>query len=642
MDKRNWTYKLVVLESYLDQSFDWVEDAEKNAITDMAQTGIHSGYTAAQDPAGPNLKVQISGPGYAHDKAGRRLYESNATVLVDCEYDEYGIATAVTPASGKTRWIAIFVRFTTQYADAIVDGNGVSVYTKEYDDVEFFVRQGTEAVGPTRVALQTEALLVCDIELTDGMTQIQNADIDLDRREDWYRELAATLTNLGDMYFGTPLAAIDQMMQWVDDLQLGTSIGFTGAATWHDTTTIAATTVSTAIEEIVTVLAEDTATPGSDKIGSEVYVAGATFTLAQGSVWDQLQQISDAIEVSVQSNVDENITGQWDFTDFVTIDCTGVIAANALPITCTAKGASPGGLFYGGGTITGGSAGRQGIIAIGGLTATLSGVGGQFSGGSPSASGNGATGSAGYGGDGTSTGDGGAGGYFHGGDEGGVAGVGGDGVQGSGGANDGNGGKFTGDGNGYGALALGAGAVDPTTAAFDGAGLVGIGSTTADGYGLVAIGDGAGIGAYLKGGATASPLFIWPAAKPVSALSVGCIAVSVAGDIQSYRGGDFRYIGCQAWANVSTNGAGAITLDGDLGFASISFPSASVARLTFDDVFSNTDYSAIATYIGGDTFIAKIYSQNAAYVEIQIFDEGGSTINISTAATEFNVACFGR
>jgi len=603
MDKRNWTYKLVVLESYLDQSFDWVEDAEKNAITDMAQTGIHSGYTAAQDPAGPNLKVQISGPGYAHDKVGRRLYESDATVLVDCEYDEYGIATAVTPASGKTRWIAIFVRFTTQYADAIVDGNGVSVYTKEYEDTEFFVRQGTEAVGPTRVALQTEALLVCDIELTDGMTQIQNADIDLDRREDWYRELAATLTNLGDMYFGTPLAAIDQAIQWIDVLQTGVGVGFTGAATWHDTNTLASTTVSTAIEEIVTVLAEDTATPGADKIGADNYVAGATFSLTRGSVWDQLQEIADAVDVACQSNADETITGQWDFEDFITVDVTGVVAANATPITCTAKGSGPGGIFLGGGeTATGVANEYQGLIAKGGFTATLAGLGGHFLGGTPSASGNAADGLFGVGGDGIGADDGGDGGLFHGGDAPG-AGNAGRGITALGGNSsagpDGTGGHFTGGG--------------------------------ADGFGVQAIRS-----------ANGSPLYISSGTDPTMLTGIGCISLSAVGDLRTYFGGKFRNVGCQAWANVTTTGGGGISLVGNLGIASVAI-STNAVRLTFDESMVNfaTSYCTVATAVGNVTYICRVLSQASTYVDVELFDDDGLNIAIGSTAVELNIAIFG-
>ena len=601
MDKRNWTYKLVVLESYLDQSFDWVEDADKNANLDLAMTGIHSGYTVAQDPAGPNLNLQISGPGKAHDKTGRRLYESDTTVLVDCEYDEYGIETAVTLASGKTRWIAVFVRFTTQYADAIVDGNGVSVYTKEYEDTEFFVRQGTEAIGATEVALQTEAILVCDVELTDGQTQILTADANLERREDWYRELVAILTNLGTQSFGTPLAAIDQAIRWIDALQVSAGVSFTGSATWHDTNAWTATDVGSALDEIVTELAEDTTNPGCDKIGSDNYVAGATFSLTRGSVWDQLKECADALEVACQSNADETITGQWDFEDFITIDCSGVAAVNATPITTTAKGSGPGGVFLGGGeTAHGVAEERQGLIAKGGFTTTLAGLGAHLIGATPSASGNAANGLYGVGGDGIGADDAGDGALFHGGDAPG-AGAGGRGITALGGnsaaGTDATGGHFTGGGT-------------------DGIGVQAIRSTNG------------------------SPLYISAGADPTTLVSTGCISMSAGGILRNYFGSDFRNVGCQAWGKISTDGAGAISVDGDLGITSAAI-NASAAVITLDETMSNTNYCVVATYVGASDYICRVTAQAVGTFDIEIFDDAGATKAIAGVAVEFNVAVFG-
>ena len=101
---------------------------------------------------------------------------------VDCSVDLVGIPTAVaTP--GNERWLVLFLRFDRQLSDPRTDGNAQQVYFRRDESFEIVVRQAPEgALGAgTKVALQQDELLICDLRLVHGQGQILDADIDLGR-----------------------------------------------------------------------------------------------------------------------------------------------------------------------------------------------------------------------------------------------------------------------------------------------------------------------------------------------------------------------------------------------------------------------------------------------------------------------------
>jgi len=151
-----------------------------------------------------------------------------------------------------------------------------------------------------------------------------------------------------------------------------------------------------------------------------------------------------------------------------------------------------GGVFLGNGASTSGIPERQGVFARGGQTTTVAGPGGQFTGGSPSTSGNGGTGVVASGGNAPASGDGGHGVRAFGGDS--DSGDGGHGIHGTGG-------DSTSGAGGAGVYGLGGSA--------DGPGVLGEGG--GGGPGVVGIGDGAsptitwrGQGGIFEGGFTST------------------------------------------------------------------------------------------------------------------------------------------
>lgn len=322
----------------------------------------------------------------------------------------------------------------------------------------------------------------------------------------------------------------------------------------------------------------------------------------------------------------------------------------------------------GGGTLAA-SVSRQGGYFQGGLTTTSGGLGVYATGGTPSSTGSGGTGgqfagadgatAAGgigaltQGGDGASNGAGGAGCYSEAGDgagsgaggnaihalagDGGATGGGGIGVYGAGGA----GGGTSGIG-GYGAYFEGG---NSSGADAGGKGIYAVGGNSvsgSDGTGGHFKGGGTdGIGAYCERSTNGSPLKISTGADPTTQLAIGCISMDAAGIMRSYFGSAWRYVGCQAWANVATDGASGISYHGEIGFSTVTLASSTVARLTFDTALSDAHYCAIPAHLGNNRE-ARIYSQTTTYVEIQILDNAGSSIDLSATALEFNVAIFGK
>ena len=272
MDRRDFFYRQIVSQSVMDEVFDWAEDADHAQNQDLALFGITDEYTVTED-APTAMTVQVAGPGKAYGKEGERIYMSDLTVDVDMSQDEYGIPTAVS-AAGQERWISLFVRSKRVLSDPAVDGNSVTVYTKRQESYELFVRQASEQAAGTGVkpALLSDAILLCDVQLLFGTSAITNADINVDRREDYVRK---TGTTIGDLVAGDPKAAIEWLFTELDTFSAPGAVPFTFTSDWFGAATVGqagvpnyggapVTNISDALDAIVWDLAQ---TYGSDLIG---------------------------------------------------------------------------------------------------------------------------------------------------------------------------------------------------------------------------------------------------------------------------------------------------------------------------------------------------------------------------------------
>jgi hypothetical protein len=127
MDRWDFFYKQLVSEADLDESNDWAENAERNFAIDAELTGIFSGGVATQhNPLG--LIVDVSAC-VARDRLGRRLVWGGVEEI-DVTEDEYAISTA--PSSGYKKWVTVYAQFTRNLSAPETDGNGATVYTKQY------------------------------------------------------------------------------------------------------------------------------------------------------------------------------------------------------------------------------------------------------------------------------------------------------------------------------------------------------------------------------------------------------------------------------------------------------------------------------------------------------------------------------
>lgn len=267
MNLRDWFYKQIVTQDQMDESYGWAEDADHDSVVDQNMWGLNRVIGTEWDssetsPASLSMEVS-GGPHRAYGKTGERIYLSNAVETLDCSVDEYGVSTSVVGAA-NSRYLSVFVRFKRLLADPEVDGSSVLVYTRKYEDAELFVRQGAEAVAPTKPALLSDALLVCDIELAYAQTTIQNTHIDTDRTEWWYSKTG--MASLSDHIGGNVKVTLEALWDALDTVAGGGG-PFTFSSTWFGGTPVGSspTTVSAALNAIVSDLA---ASSGSPLIGT--------------------------------------------------------------------------------------------------------------------------------------------------------------------------------------------------------------------------------------------------------------------------------------------------------------------------------------------------------------------------------------
>jgi hypothetical protein len=225
MNLFDWYFRQIVNQSEMDQAFVWGEEADWDLVKDLMMRpdaggneygGILDGG-AVTEQAVPDLTVQVSAIS-AFGKSGERIKDETPSVNVDVSQDEYGTSTAVT-VGGESRIISVFARFKRNPTTPAVDGNGLTVYTRQLESMEYFVRMGTSAVTPTPPPLLSDALLLKDITRANGQMTIQNTDMDDSRREDWIRFSGAAI--LSDFIHGTAKSAFLEVFQILDLLSSG-------------------------------------------------------------------------------------------------------------------------------------------------------------------------------------------------------------------------------------------------------------------------------------------------------------------------------------------------------------------------------------------------------------------------------------
>lgn len=184
-DKLNFYFKQKVTEGDLDQLQDNVLNSLFQQNEDLIGEGVLSGGAISEnDPADMNILVD---PLVGYGVNGTRV-ELTAQETVDCSTDVNGNDTSVS-TDGNEKWISVYIDFAWNKTDARTDGNGDVVYYDWQASYKFEVVQGDEASAgsATKPAIRHDgSVLLADILLSYGQTQIFNADIDEGRKQETF------------------------------------------------------------------------------------------------------------------------------------------------------------------------------------------------------------------------------------------------------------------------------------------------------------------------------------------------------------------------------------------------------------------------------------------------------------------------
>ncbi len=301
MKRHDYYFRQKVTHGELDEGFDYAENADHALATDPGLFGVCFGFGVAEHSPAPDLTVDVDGPGAAYDQYGQRIAFA-ALQTCDVSEDSDGASTAVINL-GNEKYVSVFIKFKRVNSDPRLDGAGVTVYFTRDESWEFIVRQGAEAAigAATPPALEADAVLLSDVRLIQGQTQVLNADIYDDRRQSVFvielagrytarlmagqlQEAIATLTTLWDAH-----------VSGTDYDHLASDINYEGGGAWHDGTTNPAATVEAQLDKIITDLV---AAAGSDRLGSAA-VAQSPTSLSAGSIFDQLTELLTAVNARV-------------------------------------------------------------------------------------------------------------------------------------------------------------------------------------------------------------------------------------------------------------------------------------------------------------------------------------------------------
>lgn len=187
MDRVNFFFEQRVTQAELDEVFDDVEAAIWNLMKDALGFGFLTGATVVQHSPTADLSVDL-GQFLGYDQLGQRLFQSSgdAPEVVNCAVDEVAATTAVT-TPGNEKTLALFVEFDRALSEPRLDGNGATVQYQVDESFKVNVVQSAEATLGNSVPppLRNDQILVADVVLVYGQTQILNSDIDQSRKEDF-------------------------------------------------------------------------------------------------------------------------------------------------------------------------------------------------------------------------------------------------------------------------------------------------------------------------------------------------------------------------------------------------------------------------------------------------------------------------
>jgi len=309
MDIFDYYFKQIVTQGQLDWAFDRVQDAMYGISVDNDLFGIVDGLGISEHAPTPDKTIDLAGPGTAYDKSGQRCNIPDALTVVDCSQDEFG-TDSNPPTATYQRYISVFIRFDRNLTDPALDGNNITVWTKQLESFEVFVRLGAEAPVGTAVPapLMADAILLGDILVTNGFTAIVNGDIDRTRREDWVRFTGSVL---GDRVYGTPKDAVEDILALIESW--GGALPFSFGQNWYNSVVVKGpspppATMQQALDAIIFDLTQiQTFSEATLKAGAELIGMKGSPPWAYTTTWTNIN-VHDAV-VSVGQDLNQHIGG---------------------------------------------------------------------------------------------------------------------------------------------------------------------------------------------------------------------------------------------------------------------------------------------------------------------------------------------
>ena len=182
-DRVDFHFRQRVTEAELDLALQLLEEADRKLATDLGFFGVLGGLVPAEHQPLADLSVDVSSPGTAYDRLGRRIFVGTDQTI-DCSVDHQGIPTAVQTA-GNERWLGVFVRFERALSDLRTDGNAQQVYFRRSESFDIVVRQAAEDVigSASRVPNEPDEVLLFEVHLEQAQDQILAAHIVAERRQ---------------------------------------------------------------------------------------------------------------------------------------------------------------------------------------------------------------------------------------------------------------------------------------------------------------------------------------------------------------------------------------------------------------------------------------------------------------------------
>lgn len=198
MNRSNFYFGQPVTEAELDQAFDDVDEAFASFLRAFSYQGIVRG--AEVTPNSPANLTVVVGAGTIYDQTQRHI-EWFTNQIINCAVDELGQATAVT-IPGQEKWLSIFAKYDEVLSQPVTDEQNQTIYYRRTESYRINVVQGAQsAPTPTPPPLRGDQILLCDILLAHGQTQITS--INFDRAEVGYdlpgTTFAVRAKNLADV-----------------------------------------------------------------------------------------------------------------------------------------------------------------------------------------------------------------------------------------------------------------------------------------------------------------------------------------------------------------------------------------------------------------------------------------------------------